>query len=198
LAIDVEQLRLENLSLRLGVEPDRAAVFLLTAKANVLTANAVARARLREGGVFVGLDQTLGFADQKDQGRFETAMKLDGTRPRDMWLPSETFSVRLILVPPDLKEHFPPKAGASAHTLMVLSRNVGASGVQGVLRDAFGLTASEADLAVLVTESRTLNEIAASRGTSIHTVRNQIKSALAKTGCRRQVELVALVERLRR
>ena len=47
-------------------------------------------------------------------------------------------------------------------------------------------------------DGKTLAEISETRRTSIHTVRNQLKSLLLKTGTRRQSEVVALVERLRR
>ncbi len=57
------------------------------------------------------------------------------------------------------------------------------------------LTQSEAIIALSLADGQTLEEIAARRDVSIHTVRNQVKSALSKTGCRRQAELVAEVLR---
>ena len=45
-------------------------------------------------------------------------------------------------------------------------------------------------------EGLALNDIADTNAVSIHTVRNQLKSAFAKTDTRRQGELVALVAQL--
>ena len=59
-----------------------------------------------------------------------------------------------------------------------------------------GLTGAEADLAVQIAEGKTPAEVAEARNTSLHTVRNQLKSALAKTGCRRQTELALLVQQV--
>nr|WP_286189843.1 LuxR C-terminal-related transcriptional regulator [Labrenzia sp. R4_2] len=55
----------------------------------------------------------------------------------------------------------------------------------------------EADTALYLAEGMTAAEIAESREVSIHTVRNQIKAALSKCGCRRQADLVIAVDRLR-
>jgi DNA-binding CsgD family transcriptional regulator len=67
-----------------------------------------------------------------------------------------------------------------------------------VLAKRLGLSLAEAEVANLIAEGRSAAEIADERGASMHTVRNQIKAALAKTSCRRQSELVALVAQARR
>ncbi|ODT78208.1 MAG: hypothetical protein ABS76_24680 [Pelagibacterium sp. SCN 64-44] len=56
-----------------------------------------------------------------------------------------------------------------------------------------GLTAAEAMLANDLVHGLTLDQSAAGRGTSIHTVRNQLRAILAKTGTSRQSELVGLL-----
>lgn len=65
-------------------------------------------------------------------------------------------------------------------------------------RDAFmtahGLTATETDVAVGIAEGLSPTELAEMRSVSIHTIRNQLKSAMQKTGSHRQAELVRLVE----
>lgn len=65
------------------------------------------------------------------------------------------------------------------------------------LRRHFGLTTAEVSLAFALHEGKSLAEIAQLRQISIHTVRNQDKSVLAKTSCRRQSELLLLVEAMR-
>jgi DNA-binding CsgD family transcriptional regulator len=61
-----------------------------------------------------------------------------------------------------------------------------------------GLSEAEAAIAVALADGLDLTEIAAQRHASIHTVRNQVKSALLKAGVRRQADLVGLVEKARR
>ena len=61
----------------------------------------------------------------------------------------------------------------------------------------FGLTRSEAEVAVALNAGQMITEIAAFRAVSVHTVRNQVKSALSKTNSRRQAELTRLIETLR-
>lgn len=61
------------------------------------------------------------------------------------------------------------------------------------LSTRLGLTPTEAEVSLLLAEGLSTAEISAQRGTSVQTVRNQIKQALAKAGCRRQTELVRLV-----
>ena len=61
------------------------------------------------------------------------------------------------------------------------------------LGDAFDLSDAESDIVRLIVDCNSVSEIAEMRGRSIGTVRNQIKSILAKTGSRNQVELVRLI-----
>jgi DNA-binding CsgD family transcriptional regulator len=64
------------------------------------------------------------------------------------------------------------------------------------LVQAFGLTQTEAKLAALMAEGRSLEDIAGQRQTSLTTVRSQFKAVFAKTGTHRQSELVALLAKL--
>lgn len=61
------------------------------------------------------------------------------------------------------------------------------------LADEHGLTQSEAEVAAYLAQGASPDEIAEKKGTSINTVRTQIKSIFSKTGTRRQGELVSLV-----
>ncbi len=65
------------------------------------------------------------------------------------------------------------------------------------LRAAFGLTESEADVALRLAEGDSREAIAAGRGASVETVRSQVKSLFAKLGVRRTGELAAKLNRLR-
>lgn len=65
------------------------------------------------------------------------------------------------------------------------------------LRRLYGLTGAETNVAIDLATGHSLNEIATARGTSVDTVRSQVKAALAKTDVRRQADLASLVNRLR-
>ena len=64
-----------------------------------------------------------------------------------------------------------------------------------ILARRHGLTAAEAALLGAVLAGRGLRDHAAARGVSIHTVRAQMKSVLAKVGVRRQAELFLAAQR---
>lgn len=65
-----------------------------------------------------------------------------------------------------------------------------------LLADIFRLTRAESEVAALVAQGKSLAAIADGRGIARVTVRNQLKTVLAKTGTHRQAELVALLSRL--
>lgn len=67
---------------------------------------------------------------------------------------------------------------------------------EAALREAFGLTASEAATARLLAEGHDLPAIAAHRGVALETVRSHLKAAHAKMDVRRQADLVRKVLQL--
>ena len=66
------------------------------------------------------------------------------------------------------------------------------------LRAAFDLTPSEAEVCILLAQGLTIQEITTRRKVEITTTRSLLKRALAKTGTRRQAELVKLIMNLHR
>lgn len=64
---------------------------------------------------------------------------------------------------------------------------------QSALRDAYGLSAMEADLAARLHADHSLDEIAVQRGVTRETLRTQLKSLFYKTGVTRQSSLVKLL-----
>lgn len=64
------------------------------------------------------------------------------------------------------------------------------------LRLLFALTPAEADVALLLAKGKQLADVAARRGTTLETVRSQLRVIRGKTRCGRQVELAALVNSL--
>ena len=65
-----------------------------------------------------------------------------------------------------------------------------------VLRQAYGLTPSEAQVAIRLGRGHDLEEIAAERGVSLTTTRSQLLTVFAKTATHRQSELTALLARM--
>ena len=60
----------------------------------------------------------------------------------------------------------------------------------------YGLSGSEAEIALGLADGKSPALLAAERRTSVETVRNQIKAVASKLGCHRQSEIAALVSRL--
>ncbi|WP_299812068.1 helix-turn-helix transcriptional regulator [uncultured Roseibium sp.] len=81
--------------------------------------------------------------------------------------------------------------------LIAIKKDVSQVSIQEMMQTAFGLSQAEAQSALLLADGLTLAEIAQNRQVSIYTVRNQIKAALSKSGCRRQSELVSKTEQMR-
>jgi DNA-binding NarL/FixJ family response regulator len=65
-----------------------------------------------------------------------------------------------------------------------------------LLRDLFGLTWAEADVAIGTASRLAVPEIAKARATSINTVRAQIRQVLVKTQCDSLRDLACLILRL--
>jgi len=89
----------------------------------------------------------------------------------------------------------PKRTGVSGAAKMILlvdpSRAAAPSAV--VLRQAFGLTPTEVDVAQQIATGRDLGEIAQKRGVSLGTLRVQLRSIFSKTSTNRQAQLVALL-----
>jgi DNA-binding CsgD family transcriptional regulator len=84
-----------------------------------------------------------------------------------------------------------------ARALLVVRPEAGDEGRRAaVLRDNFGFTPAEIEIALALTRGMKAAAIADARGVSVGTVRVQIKSLLAKAGVNRQVDLVARLTRI--
>lgn len=88
--------------------------------------------------------------------------------------------------------------GSGAGLALVLPRDLEETGAPTptLLRQLFGVTPAEADLAEALLTGEILPEIAARRGIHVSTLRTQLSSLLAKTGCRRQGDMMRLMARL--
>lgn len=92
---------------------------------------------------------------------------------------------------------------AAAHwqmplALMVISDPAAAGGLSPeVIGKVLGLSPTEARLALLLASGKTVKDFAAIQGCIWNTARSHLANLLGKTGCRRQVELVGLLQALR-
>lgn len=85
----------------------------------------------------------------------------------------------------------------SAVAILVLSQTSEKAADARLVQSLFDLTPAEIAVARSIAAGLTVAEISRASGRSVRTVRNQLNSAMAKTGCSRQLELVLLMEQLR-
>ena len=89
------------------------------------------------------------------------------------------------------------EAGAGGKAALVILRDrSGCRQAGAALAANYRLTSTEIDLAIALWKGILLGEYAAQRSVAMSTVRTQLKSLLAKTGSRRQSDVVSLVARM--
>jgi DNA-binding CsgD family transcriptional regulator len=198
-------LRIDNALLRLGLEPEGAAILLLGRQGAILYANARAEALLAEGQVI--RHDTLGRLCLVDEGAERClTLALDPRAER----PGAAFrlgpanaaqDVRFLRIRPEALRHLAlpilMRSPVPEH-LLVLRPVAARPDEAGPLIAQLGLTQAEADVALALTAGATIAEIAEARRASIGTVRHQVKAAMAKTVSRRQSDLVRAVLGVRR
>jgi DNA-binding CsgD family transcriptional regulator len=110
-------------------------------------------------------------------------------RPRGTGMPAVLHVVPVRRAAHDLFNH--------AAAILVLTQASQAPTTQTpLLQGLFDLTATEADLAARIGSGQTVEQIALMGAKGVETVRSQLKSVLAKTGCRRQADLARLLGQL--
>ncbi|MFT4251428.1 MAG: helix-turn-helix transcriptional regulator [Caulobacter sp.] len=83
-----------------------------------------------------------------------------------------------------------------AYALVVVNGPACKGDVTHRLQRLFGFSYAEAVVAISLSRGESVEEIAETRRVSKHTVRSQLKSILAKSECRRQGQLVAMIANL--
>lgn len=179
-------------------------VLLLDGRGDVVFENGVARAILRtEDGLAVA-DRRLRAARPVDTRALENLIthavaptarsgRLRGAGgaiaiPR----PSRLRSFALLVAPLDVGRH---RIGArhAAAAIFVSDPERKAQSNEEVLQRLYGLTRAEAELTAHLVAGKSLDEAAEARSIAIGTARGQLKSVFAKTGARRQSELVSVL-----
>jgi DNA-binding CsgD family transcriptional regulator len=135
----------------------------------------------------------IGFADRRAERQFSKCLRSEpgargasfASRPPTGGAPAIAHLIPLSRMTKDLFDggiHF-----------IVITPVVAAVPKTRILEGLFDLTPAEADIAARLASGMEMDRIAAGRGSSVETVRSQLKSVLAKTNTRRQAELVALI-----
>jgi DNA-binding CsgD family transcriptional regulator/PAS domain-containing protein len=83
--------------------------------------------------------------------------------------------------------------GAASAVVLIGDPEARLEAPEGVAARLYGLTPSEARVAIAVASGESLEDYAAGRGIHVSTARSQMKQVLAKTGARRQADLVRLL-----
>lgn len=86
----------------------------------------------------------------------------------------------------------------STDAIVILSEQSAQATDATLIHSLFDLTPAEISVAQAVAAGRSVGDIARASGRSIETVRSQLKSAMAKTGSSRQLELALLMRQLGR
>lgn len=185
---------------------DRAAagpVVLLDKRGRVMYMNAGAEALLRDSQALRIEDGALRAAMPGDDMALQRAiaqalgeLDLEGFEARD--------AVRITCTPPDpalvarvlpIRVSAPlSRAEAELRALVLIAGNWRSpEECQAQLMDAYGLTPTEAAIAAMLANGQTVDHIARERGIRRSTARLNLERIMAKTGVRRQSELVRLV-----
>jgi DNA-binding CsgD family transcriptional regulator len=86
----------------------------------------------------------------------------------------------------------------SAAAIVVLTEPKRGTADSTLIQAMFDLTPAELSIARALADGQTVAAMAIATGRSIHTVRNQLKTLMEKTGSSRQVELVLMMQQLGR
>jgi DNA-binding CsgD family transcriptional regulator len=202
-ALDVNRMtlrhRVDAVMLRRGVEPLGAALLLVSPSGSLLFANGTAQ-RMIEAGTIVGTDARgrLRFAEPSAQDRLVAALRSpQSVRPSFEAGPAESRrEVRLVTVTPEMAAELRMSLFLQLRSpamLVVLRRAPAPEDELARLCRRHGFTRAEGEVVLALSAGLSPAEVAEARAASIHTVRNQIKSAMAKAGVRRQGDLVRSV-----
>jgi DNA-binding CsgD family transcriptional regulator len=104
-----------------------------------------------------------------------------GTTPRCTNSPPDS-TPPAVLLRAGLRSNAPPTSAGR-----------GAAPPVELVQSLFDLTPAEARVARGLAAGKTVDDIAADGGTSANTIRTQVRGVLEKTGCNRQVDIVALL-----
>jgi DNA-binding CsgD family transcriptional regulator len=186
------------------------AAFVLDSKRRVLSMNDGATALLADKKTVKTIGSELHFVESAAQQHFaKSCSDIEANRLDDLrsaYLLRDHYGRRLISVCPLAREVgfednmiFQVVSETQPFVVVVVSHVDNQSNLQKtILNSQFGLTVAESKLAEALASGIDLKNYADINGTSIHTVRNQLKNIFSKTDTSRQVELAILMNRVSR
>ncbi|MCD7060991.1 helix-turn-helix transcriptional regulator [Pelagibacterium xiamenense] len=205
---------LENDLLRKGDIRGEAAVLLVAENGFVLFANSAAmdmllsgailrdthhgRVSFSDSGAAAFLDQCLiglrnGLPTVSRTFHARARAGSSGEHLQDYTIRAVTFDPARHNVP-----SFPLTIGYAGQSLLVtIAPDTPAGSELSAFAEGHGLTAAETAIALGIADGKTQAELAEHRAVSIHTVRNQLKSAMWKMGVHRQADVVRILIGLR-
>jgi DNA-binding CsgD family transcriptional regulator len=110
--------------------------------------------------------------------------------------PSRKHPYRVLVMNVPNSGALPLGIAQPAAAVLVVDGESGAEPDPAILRELFSLTPAEARVTGRLVLGRSVEEIAQELGTSIETVRSQVRSILSKTSTTRQGEMISLVLRM--
>lgn len=183
--------------LAMGLSTSHRPAWLVDASLKLCWANSAAESMLAGDGLVSMSNGRILVHDPAAQSRLEAlvtaaaARSLEGAAAQAMRIFDANMTLELEVLPATV----PDGALRGVRSLvMVLGRPIGLSAEAAQhLRERFGLTATEAHLAVDIARGIELEAIALQRTVSLKTVRTQLRAVFSKAGVTRQAELAALV-----
>lgn len=185
-----------------ALERSGSAILVVNGDRSVLFANRIAEQMLRQNQAFCLTQGKLDVRQPDLSSRLAgLVQRCVQTASGAMGSPGGTLAIRregrlpLTLTVAPLR---PMAAGCGvsqpAALIFIRDPEVLAASAQ-MSRELFGLTRTEAAVAQALAEGRALNEIAEALGIGMGTVRSHLKQIFAKTGTKKQAQLVALLLR---
>lgn len=137
----------------------------------------------------------VGFVDPKADLAFRNWLSTEAPRSRATSFAlhrSDAGKPTAVHIVP-LEERRPSPTSAPIWLLFMGPLSLFGADAAKVLNEVFDLTPAEARIATSLMNGLSANEISSRHGTTVGTVRVQIKNILRKTGTRRQTELIAML-----
>lgn len=175
------------------------AVAVTDGQGRIQYANAAAEQLLARPGALQARQGLLTAAPPAAAERLQQLLRSACARPaRAGALTLQDAAQRLVVTALPLRPDHAWASLAQAPLALVVASRLGGASHLGprLLGEVLGLSPTEARLALLLAAGKTIKEFAAIEGSSWHTARSHLKNLLRKTGCRRQVELMPLLQSL--
>lgn len=171
-------------------------ILLVKGDASVHYVNAAARTLIEGNGLIKVVNDMLGTGHAPDGQRLKNAIAdtCANGAGHVVVLGAESQAQPLVVLVLPFHDDASPERGRA---LVLMRSGLGMSEILvNSLRQLFRLSPAEASIAVALGTGADLSELARQRHVKLNTLRSQVASIMAKTGTRRQAQLVALVARI--